>query len=212
MRLKYFCCCNCQVTELLRIDNCHPTPMVSVLFSVQYTLRLANKVKIIDLVDINENCISRGVADSATNIRYRCIKMKAKAPISKAWDNKDKAPPNAVSSWKKYSIKYIRALNEFGGNLTAYDAAILKGRANPQLAVFLLLYNFLNDQSRVFLCCTRPYLRNVHYSSVKEYFVNDALLWDSKYGLTVLKRRNFNSNASMQEALFTEYLSKYDLK
>ena len=35
--------------------------------------------KIIDLVDISENCISRG-ASTATNIRYRCIKMKAKAP------------------------------------------------------------------------------------------------------------------------------------
>ena len=103
-------------------------------------------------------------------------------------------------------------LNDFGGNSTAYDAAVLKGRANPQLAVFLLLYNFLKDQTRVFLCCTRPYLRNVHYASVKEYFVNDALLWDSRYGLTVLKRRNFNSNASSQEALFNEYLSKYDLK
>ena len=177
-----------------------------------YIMRLANKVKMIDLVDINENCISRGVADTAANIRYRCIKMKAKATTSKAWDNKDKAPPNAKSLWKKYSIKYIRALNGFGGNSTAYDAAILKGRANPQLAVFLLLYNFLKDQTRVFLCCTRPYLRNVHYASVKEYFVNDALLWDSRYGLTVLKRRNFNSNASSQEALFNEYLSKYDLK
>ena len=97
--------------------------------------------------------------------------MKAKAPPSLVWDNKDKAPPNAVSSWKKYSMKYTRALNDFGGNSTAYDAAVLKGRANPQLAVFLLLYNFLKDQTRVFLCCTRPYLRNVHYASVKEYFV-----------------------------------------
>ena len=49
----------------------------------------------IDLVDINENCISRGVADSATNIRYRCIKMKAKA-TSKAWDNKDEHRPTPI--------------------------------------------------------------------------------------------------------------------
>ena len=46
-------------------------------------MRLANKVKMIDLVDNDENCISRGVADTAANIRYRCIKMKAKA--QQAW-------------------------------------------------------------------------------------------------------------------------------
>ena len=140
------------------------------------------------MVDISgENCISSGLVAAATNIRYRCIKMKAKSPPREVWDDKANAPPNKKSSWKKYSIHYIHALNAFDANLTAYDVAILKGRANPQLAVFLLLNTFLKDRSRVFLCCTRPYLRNVHYSSVKEYFVNDALLWDSKYGFTVLR-------------------------
>ena len=79
------------------------------------------------------------------------------------------------------------------------------------LLFFLLLYNFLKDQTRVFLCCTRPYLRNVHYASVKEYFVNDALLWDSSM-VWRFKTKELQFNASSQEALFNEYLSKYDLK
>ena len=80
------------------------------------------------------------------------------------------------------------------------------------------MFNYFrrNDDVRVFLCCTRPYLRNVHYQSVKDYFKSVDLLWDSRYGYDVLKvvnwgKENAKKEESQRAAKFYAYLTKYKL-
>jgi hypothetical protein len=90
-----------------------------------YLKRLATKVKIIYLIDVNEKCSYKIMSLSIRNMKYTCIPTKPKTPPPMIWDNKEDAPPNTQSPWKKYSDLYETALMAFGGNSTKYDIAIL---------------------------------------------------------------------------------------
>ena len=65
-------------------------------------------------------------------------------------DNKDNAPANSMSPWDLYNQHYERVLQKFGGNFTKYDIAILKGRANPQMAIYLLLFNYFRNKLDIY--------------------------------------------------------------
>lgn len=65
------------------------------------------------------------MSQSIRNMKYTCIPTKPKTPPPMIWDNKEDAPPNTQSPWKKYSDLYETALMTFGGNSTKYDIAIL---------------------------------------------------------------------------------------
>ena len=181
--------------------------------------RLASKVKLMYIIDVNEKCASKMFINDIQNIKYACInQVKAKNPPPMIWDNKDNAPANSMSPWDLYNQHYERVLQKFGGNSTKYDIAILKGRANPQMAIYLLLFNYFrnNAKARVFLCCMRPYLRNVHYLSVKDYYTHVELLWDSRYGYNVLKvarweKQDAEKEEKLRKEYFRTYLDKYKL-
>ena len=181
--------------------------------------RLASKVKLMYIIDVNEKCASKMFINDIRNIKYACInQVKAKNPPPMIWDNKDNAPANSMSPWNLYNQHYERVLQKFGGNFTKYDIAILKGRANPQMAIYLLLFNYFrnNAKARVFLCCMRPYLRNVHYLSVKDYYTHVELLWDSRYGYNVLKvarweKQDAEKEEKLRKEYFRTYLDKYKL-
>ena len=80
------------------------------------------------------------------------------------------------------------------------------------------MFNYFrnNAKARVFLCCMRPYLRNVHYLSVKDYYTHVELLWDSRYGYNVLKvasweKQDAEKEEKLRKEYFRTYLDKYKL-
>ena len=137
------------------------------------------------------------------------------------WDHKEEAPANPASPWKKYESAYIPILETWTkylrrktdrGQKLVFNAVILKGRANPQLAVYLLLFGYLKDNAQVFLCCTRPYLRNLHYNAVDSFFLHVALYWETKMGVTHLRIKKNESISSVHiqsapQEVFKKWLS-----
>ena len=146
--------------------------------------RVAKVAQKVFVLSLNENCTSTPPS-TGHNVIYSCHPFPPKPSQTVVWDNKEDASPTPASMWWTYSTAYESTLQKWG---VVFDAVVLKGRANPQLASFLLLFGYLRrDFSRVFLCCTRPYLHNVHYLSVKSFFEHIDLYWETSMGMTALK-------------------------
>merc|ERR1712005_82271 len=58
-----------------------------------YVKQLAAKIKILYLIDINEQCSYKSLSGSIQNIKYTCIPSKPKNPPPMIWDDKENAPP-----------------------------------------------------------------------------------------------------------------------
>ena len=72
--------------------------------------RLASKVKLMYIIDVNEKCASKMFINDIQNIKYACInQVKAKNPPPMIWDNKDNAPANSMSSGGFVATPYTQA-------------------------------------------------------------------------------------------------------
>ena len=177
---------------------------------------LAKELQYLYVISFHENC-TRALVGGA-NIIYACHPLPPKPSPKVVWDNKEKAPANPASPWGMYSIVYASTLETWANDLKrrpgqrhklVFDGVVLKGRANPQLAVFLLLFGYLHSNAQTFLCCTRPYLRNVHYNTVGSFFKHAALHWETKMGLTHLQKqldRHRHGNLNSSKEIFRKWL------